>query len=90
MNYWIVYYCITIEYGFIRVTGVLAQNEDCERPIQIANGKVKISSDEERDVVSAKYTCDYGYDLVGEEEILCDLDTESWQGQPPSCQKGIN
>lgn len=67
---------------------VLAQHEDCEKPIQIANGKVKIAVDEERDVVAAKYSCDYGYELVGEAEIVCDLDTESWQGKPPSCQKG--
>lgn len=74
-----------------RVSGVvLAQQEDCEKPIQIANGKVRIAVDEERDVVAATYSCDYGYDLVGDAEIVCDLDTETWQGTPPSCHKGKN
>lgn len=74
----------------ICVSGVaLAQQEDCEKPTQIANGRVSISVDDERDVVAATYSCDYGYVLVGEAERVCDLDTESWQGQPPSCQKGM-
>lgn len=45
--------------------------------------------DDERDVVVAKYTCDYGYELNGEAEVVCDLDTETWQAPPPSCQKGM-
>lgn len=69
---------------------MLAQQEDCGKPVQIANGKVNIAVDEERDVVTATYSCEYGYDLVGEAEVECDLDTERWQGQPPNCQKGMN
>lgn len=67
--------------------GVVGQQEDCEQPIQIVNGQVSISVDDERDVVAAKYSCDYGYELVGEAEIVCDLDTESWQSKPPICRK---
>lgn len=61
---------------------------DCERPPAVENASIRISDDESNDLVSATYTCKKGYAMHGEPELFCDLDTDEWQGDPPSCKEG--
>lgn len=72
----------------LRIADGAVAEEDCERPPSIANGQSTLSVDGNEDIVSAKYSCDPGYELRGEAEIFCDLDTETWQGKAPACHKG--
>lgn len=62
------------------------QEEDCERPPAIENGDATLSVDGDEDV-TARYSCHDGYRLIGDEEIFCNLDTETW-AKVPKCQKG--
>lgn len=72
------------------ISVVKSDFENCDEPPQIANGQVKESpqNDDEADEIVAIYSCDEGYKLVGSAEFYCDLETDVWQGTPPSCQKG--
>lgn len=70
-------------------TGVSSQYEDCEKPPRIENAKVEIAAgSDDDDEIRAVYTCNEGYKLIGEPELFCDPDTDEWQGNPPSCEKG--
>lgn len=61
---------------------------DCEQPPTVTHATVKISDDENDDLVSATYSCKDGFTLQGEAELFCDLNTDEWQGEPPHCKKG--
>lgn len=39
--------------------------------------------------MSVTYVCTDGYTLQGEAELLCNLDTDEWQGDPPTCSPGM-
>lgn len=67
---------------------MLGRHEDCERPPSVHNGIVKLSDDTEEDMVTATYSCDDGYKLQGDTHLQCDLDSDEWQGEPPTCVKG--
>lgn len=70
------------------ITGVLSVHMDCEQPPAVTHATVKISDDENDDLVSATYACKNGYKLQGEAELFCDLNTDEWQGDPPLCKSG--
>lgn len=61
---------------------------DCERPPTILHGKTELSVDDQGTVVIAIYTCENGYQVVGENEIYCNTDTDEWQvkDQLPICK----
>lgn len=44
--------------------------------------------DVNEDLVSVTYECIDGFVLQGEAELLCNLDTDEWQGEPPTCNQG--
>jgi Sushi repeat (SCR repeat) len=50
---------------------------------------VVVRTDENEEFVTATYRCEEGYRLNGKSELTCDLDTDEWQGQPPTCTEGI-
>ena len=63
--------------------------ENCDELPEVAHATAKRIDDENDDsVVSYVYTCDDGYRLKGEAELFCDYDTDEWQGDPPTCEKG--
>lgn len=64
------------------------QHFDCEQPPEVENASSRLSVDDAEDSVSARYTCDPGFELQGEPDLFCDLDTDEWQGQPPICKPG--
>lgn len=45
--------------------------------------------DDDGDLVSVTYVCSDGFTLHGEAELLCNLDTDEWQGEPPTCNPGM-
>lgn len=49
------------------------------------NAAVVIRYDDNEEFVSATYTCFNGYKLQGKATITCDLDTDEWQENPPTC-----
>ncbi|GAB0100994.1 EGF-like calcium-binding, conserved site [Sergentomyia squamirostris] len=66
------------------------QHYDCERPPTVEHASSRLSVDENEDAVSARYTCEPGFELRGEPDVFCDLDTDEWEGQLPSCHKADN
>lgn len=44
-----------------------------------------VAYDESEEFVTATYRCHDGYKLHGKAAITCDLDTDEWQENPPSC-----
>ena len=62
-----------------------AKHEDCEKPPEVDNASVVIRYDDNEEFVSATYTCFNGYKLQGKTTITCDLDTDEWQENPPTC-----
>lgn len=62
---------------------------DCERPPTILHGKTELSVDDQGIVVIASYSCDKGFQLIGESEIFCNTDTDEWQSTKlPACKQG--
>lgn len=61
---------------------------DCERPPHVDHASVNLADDETDDMVSATYVCTTGYRLHGAAKLLCDLDTDEWQSDPPACRPG--
>ncbi|XP_070502012.1 fibrillin-2-like [Chironomus tepperi] len=61
------------------------KHEDCEKPPEVDNAAVVIRYDDNEEFVSATYTCFNGYKLQGKGTITCDLDTDEWQENPPTC-----
>ena len=56
----------------------------CPRLVDIENGAVSIDSRFVDNV--ATYTCDDGYELVGESSPIC-RQTGEWSSSPPSCDR---
>lgn len=56
---------------------------DCGNPITIKNGMVNYTSTVFN--ATAAYTCDIGYELIGENITTCDLNG-TWIGDIPECQ----
>ncbi|XP_046807658.1 fibrillin-1 isoform X5 [Lucilia cuprina] len=57
--------------------------EDCERPPSVQNANIKI--EDEEDTIRAIYSCQTGFELRGPHELVCDLDTDEWNTNPPEC-----
>lgn len=62
-----------------------AKYEDCEKPPEVESASVLVAYDESEEFVTATYRCHDGYKLHGKAAITCDLDTDEWQENPPSC-----
>ncbi|XP_073842989.1 uncharacterized protein isoform X3 [Musca autumnalis] len=60
-----------------------AVHEDCEVPPPTKFATIEISSEE--DVIRAFYTCQSGYELQGPSELVCDIDSDQWNTDPPQC-----
>ncbi|XP_058980408.1 latent-transforming growth factor beta-binding protein 4 isoform X2 [Musca domestica] len=60
-----------------------AVHEDCEVPPPTKFATIQIKSEE--DVIRAFYTCEGGYELQGPNELVCDIDTDEWNTDPPQC-----
>lgn len=61
---------------------------DCERPPTILHGKTELSVDDDGIMVTAYYTCDVGFHLHGAVRLICNTDTDEWQGDLPACKLG--
>lgn len=61
---------------------------DCERPPTILHGKTELMVDDEGTIVTAFYTCESGYQLHGEAQLICNTDTDEWKGNLPACKLG--
>ncbi len=60
----------------------------CDNPVVIDNGMVTFSGNSVGDM--ATYTCDSGFELIGDETTTCTLvnmDTAEFQPEPPSCRR---
>lgn len=49
----------------------------------MSNANIKIVDEE--DTIRAIYVCQSGYELRGPQELVCDLDTDEWNTNPPEC-----
>lgn len=61
---------------------------NCEQPPTILHGKTELSVINDGQVVLGIYSCDPGYQLHGSSQINCDLDTEIWESNLPTCKLG--
>ncbi|XP_002135356.3 fibrillin-1 isoform X1 [Drosophila pseudoobscura] len=59
--------------------------EDCEVAPLVRHATAKIALND--DTITATYTCKAGFDLRGAAELICNSETDKWQGEPPSCVK---
>lgn len=57
----------------------------CPNPPFIANGVVMLSSNTTVAGTAARYSCDNGFELIGEETIVCNV-AGFWDGQPGFCR----
>lgn len=57
-------------------------------PPTVSYATVRIEDDD--DNVRAIYACNSGYILEGETELICDLNTDKWDNNPPTCVKSKN
>lgn len=63
--------------------------KDCERPPTILHGKTELTVDDDGTVVIAVYSCDKGFQLIGESEMFCNTDTDEWSSiDLPVCKQG--
>ncbi|XP_017844210.1 multiple epidermal growth factor-like domains protein 6 [Drosophila busckii] len=58
--------------------------EDCLTPPPVDHGRAELRQDNEH-TNTAIYSCKSGYVLKGAKKLRCNVDTEEWQGEPPSC-----
>ena len=65
-----------------------AKLEDCEKPPEVDNASVVVTYDENEEFVTATYRCHEGFRMRGKKDMSCDLDTDEWEGNPPSCEAG--
>ncbi|XP_028901941.2 fibrillin-1 [Zeugodacus cucurbitae] len=78
--------CQLVWLAIVALIGVsLAQHEDCENAPSAEHSSVKIISEES--IVRAIYECEEGYELSGSKELICDVDTDLWDVEPPKCSK---
>ncbi|XP_055688517.1 fibrillin-1 isoform X2 [Lutzomyia longipalpis] len=68
------------------IHNVNGQYFDCEQPPPVEHASSTLSVDDAEDSVAARYTCDSGFELQGQPDLFCDLDTDEWQGQLPTCR----
>lgn len=62
---------------------------DCENPPRVQHSTNELNEDEEtEDLVIAIYKCNDGFKLVGDANLYCNLNSDEWQGEPPTCQPG--
>ncbi|XP_062134383.1 uncharacterized protein LOC133844425 isoform X2 [Drosophila sulfurigaster albostrigata] len=61
--------------------------EDCQTPPPVDHAQAELFVSESNHVNTAIYSCASGYVLKGPKELLCNVDTEEWQGEPPICLK---
>uniref|UniRef100_W8AS46 Fibrillin-2 n=1 Tax=Ceratitis capitata TaxID=7213 RepID=W8AS46_CERCA len=64
----------------------LARHEDCGNAPHAEHSSVQIVDEEY--VVRAIYTCQEGYELRGAAELICDIENDLWDVEPPLCVKG--
>ena len=60
----------------------------CDVPVDIENGTVTFSGTLIGDM--ANYTCDLGFELIGNTTTMCtlvDMDSAEFQPAPPSCRR---
>jgi fibulin 1/2 len=62
--------------------------EDCEKPPEVEYASVVVKFDENEEFVTATYRCQDGFKLNGKTSITCELDTDEWQENPPTCEQG--
>ena len=55
-------------------------------PPSVENGSIALEDND--DTVRAIYTCNNGFQMSGADELICDLDTDEWDKNPPTCVKG--
>ncbi|KAL7732539.1 hypothetical protein ACLKA6_019174 [Drosophila palustris] len=77
--------CVLSCIAFSGVTS--AVYEDCKTPPPVDHARSQLFEDEENRVNTAVYNCATGYVLKGPSELTCNVDTEEWQGEPPTCLK---
>ena len=59
---------------------------ECPSLDDIPNGSVSLSGNTTGDI--AVYTCDDGFELVGDPTRVCMNDT-TWSGEPPTCRRKL-
>ncbi|XP_036384771.1 seizure 6-like protein isoform X1 [Megalops cyprinoides] len=72
--------------GFIINYMEVSRNDSCSDLPEIQNGWKTTSHTALVRGARITYQCDPGYDLVGRETLICQLDL-SWSTQPPFCEK---
>ncbi|XP_011207387.2 fibrillin-1 isoform X3 [Bactrocera dorsalis] len=78
--------CQLVCLAIVALVGVsLARHEDCESAPYAEHSTVKIINEE--DAVRAIYECEEGYELSGSNELICDVDSDLWDVEPPKCEK---
>lgn len=61
--------------------------EDCRTPPPVDHAKAELLTDLESKTNTAIYSCAPGYAIQGPAELVCNVNTEEWQGEPPTCVK---
>jgi len=56
---------------------------DCGVPTDITNGSIEVQSTDYRSTI--RYSCDYGYILIGLRSRSCQ-ENGLWSGEPPICE----
>lgn len=78
--------CQLLWLAIVALIGVsLARHEDCENAPYAEHSSVQVINEE--DAVRAIYECEEGYELSGSRELICDVDTDLWDVEPPKCAK---
>ncbi|XP_034480924.1 uncharacterized protein LOC117786685 [Drosophila innubila] len=77
--------CVLSCIAFSGVTN--AVYEDCKTPPPVDNARADLVEDEINHVNTAIYNCAVGYVMKGPNQLNCNVNTEEWQGDPPTCVK---
>ena len=78
MNFTYIFYSSAIHIVFHLI--------ECPSLDDIPNGSVSLSGNTTGDI--AVYTCDDGFELVGDPTRVCMNDT-TWSGEPPTCRRKL-
>ncbi|XP_034137284.1 uncharacterized protein LOC117589448 isoform X2 [Drosophila guanche] len=62
-----------------------AAPEDCEVAPLVRHATAKMALND--DTITAIYNCKAGFELRGAAELICNAETDKWQGEPPTCVK---
>ncbi|XP_032596993.2 uncharacterized protein LOC6556435 [Drosophila grimshawi] len=72
--------------GCITFSGVThAVYEDCKTPPPVDHARAELFESE--NINTATYSCSAGYAMKGDNKLICNVETEEWQGEPPACIK---